>query len=172
MEVTSGEIETPTLNAQGFNALLAAADFSDPTKPDDQTISEDNSLNFSSLDLDATGGDDDMIASVELTSGSGGLATDSGGDALAQRSATGDLNDINAFLDSLVYEPDYNNNGNPKPSIPELKDAIENARVAAEDFATETGSFTVDGTTYQKGAKGWAADGAAPLSSPTWARTG
>jgi len=58
-----------------------------------------------------------------------------------------------------VYSPDYDNQGNPKPSIPDLKDAIENAVVDAENFASATGSFTdADGNTFQKGAKGWAAD--------------
>lgn len=58
-----------------------------------------------------------------------------------------------------LYSPDYDAQGNPKPSIPDLKDAIENARVDAEDFATATGSFTdADGNTYNKGAKGWATD--------------
>lgn len=58
-----------------------------------------------------------------------------------------------------VYSPDYDNNGNPKSSIPELKDAIENAVVDAENFASATGSFTDDnGNSFAKGAKGWATD--------------
>jgi len=58
-----------------------------------------------------------------------------------------------------VYSPDYDNEGNPKPSIPELKDAIESARIDAERFARETSQFTdADGNIFQKGAKGWAQD--------------
>jgi hypothetical protein len=37
-----------------------------------------------------------------------------------------------------VYSPSYDDKGNPKPSIPELKDAIENARLDAEDFAQQS----------------------------------
>ena len=37
-----------------------------------------------------------------------------------------------------VYSPDYDAQGNPKPSIPELKDAIENARLEAEGYAQQS----------------------------------
>ncbi|MDZ7788645.1 MAG: cadherin-like domain-containing protein [Halofilum sp. (in: g-proteobacteria)] len=104
MEVTSGEIDTPTLNAQGFNALLAAASFSQT--PSDQTIDEDNSLDFNGLNLQVQDGDNDMVAEVELINGTGGIATDSGGDPFNRRSVIGaDLAEVNTFLDSLVYEP-------------------------------------------------------------------
>ena len=37
-----------------------------------------------------------------------------------------------------VYSPDFDNKGNPKPSIPELKDAIENTRLEAEGFTQQS----------------------------------
>jgi hypothetical protein len=37
-----------------------------------------------------------------------------------------------------LYSPKYNSTGNPKPSIPELKDAIEKARLDVEDFAQKS----------------------------------
>ena len=37
-----------------------------------------------------------------------------------------------------LYSPKYNSKGNPKPSIPELKNAIEKARIDAEDFAQQS----------------------------------
>jgi len=37
-----------------------------------------------------------------------------------------------------LYSPKYDSQGNPKPSIPELTDAVENARLEAEDFARQS----------------------------------
>jgi len=37
-----------------------------------------------------------------------------------------------------LYSPKYDSKGNPKPSIPELTDAVENARLDAEDFARQS----------------------------------
>ena len=37
-----------------------------------------------------------------------------------------------------LYSPEYDSTGNPKPSIPELKNAIEKAHIDAEDFARQS----------------------------------
>jgi len=65
-----------------------------------------------------------------------------------------------------VYSPDYDQQGNPKPSIPDLKDAIQSAKTRmealeddAKNQAQATSSFTDDdGNSYSQGARGYKQD--------------
>lgn len=101
LEYSTGSIETSTIEATGFSALLQSATFSQ--EPGDQTIDEDTSLDFSSLNLEVTGGDSDMIAVASIDSGTGQLSN--AGVSAPQLTATGSLSDINDFLDGLTYTP-------------------------------------------------------------------
>ncbi|MAT50657.1 MAG: hypothetical protein CMK32_05685, partial [Porticoccaceae bacterium] len=107
LETQVGTIDSAFLAIDSYDGLLAPAAFA--STPADQVIAEGGALDFSGLALEVSGGDADMVAEVDIISGSGGLSRN-GGTAFAGQSATGDLAAINAFLDQLEYVPDPESN--------------------------------------------------------------